>query len=150
MLAPHIIGWYCIVAGLSMLAGWLVAFRNRPYLGALGVFFLALAASLMIYDRAGGASLAVAGRAGTAIAPGMKWALRGTVLLAVIAFISAVVMAVQETRQRLRDVRIHYQAAAEALMAMSQAKDEQLRREKQAAPPPAPPKGEDQDGKKDA
>ena len=146
MLAPHIIGWYCVVTGVSMLAGWFVAFRNRPYLAALGVFFLALAASLMIYDKAGGASLAVAGKAGTAIAPGMKWALRGTILLAVAAFVAAVVLAVRETQQRMRDVRAHYQAAAEALMAMNQVR-EQKRREGEQGAPPEP---RDKDDGKDA
>ena len=146
MLPPHIIGYYCAVTGLSMVAGWYVSFRNRPYLGALGVFFLALAASLMIYDYGSIMTGPPGEEKRLIISSAMRWVLRGTTLLAATAFVAAVVMAVRESQQRLREVRAHYQAAAEALMAMSQAKEEQLRREKLAAPPP---ETEDRDGKKD-
>jgi hypothetical protein len=146
MLPPHILGYYCAVTGLSMVAGWYVSFRNRPYLGALGGFFLALAASLMVYDYGSVVIGPPDAEKRVMASAAMKWVLRGTTLIAVAAFVAAVVMAVQESQQRLREVRAHYQAAAEALMAISQAKEEQLRREKLAAPPP---KTEDRDEKKD-
>ena len=120
---PEVIGYYCLVAGASMVAGWWIAFRNRPYLLSLGVFFLALAASLMIWGRASTGPITVR----------VLWALRGTVGAAVIAFVVAVAQAVKETQQRLREVREHYQAAARALAEVARAKEQQLRQSQQQA-----------------
>jgi len=39
----------------------------------------------------------------------------------------AVVLATQETRRRIREMREHYRAAAEALAEMARAKEQQLR-----------------------
>ena len=117
MISAQTIGYYCLVAGLSMLAGWWIAFRNRPYLLSLGVFFVALAAALIIGDRM------VPG----VNAPGLRWALRAAVAVAVVAFVIAVVLATQETRRRIREMREHYRAAADALAEMARAKEQQLR-----------------------
>jgi len=117
LISAQTIGYYCLVAGLSMLAGWWIAFRNRPYLLSLGVFFVALAAALIIGDRM------VPG----VNAPGLRWALRAAVAVAVVAFVIAVVLATQETRRRIREMREHYRAAADALAEMARAKEQQLR-----------------------
>jgi prepilin signal peptidase PulO-like enzyme (type II secretory pathway) len=117
LISTQTIGYYCLVAGLSMIAGWWIAFRNRPYLLSLGIFFAALAAALIIGDRM------VPG----VDAPGLRWALRGAVAAAAVAFVIAVVLATQETRRRIREMREHYRAAAEALAEMARAKEQQLR-----------------------
>ena len=121
MISPQVIGYYCLIAGASMVAGWWLAFRNRTYLLSLGIFFLALAASLIIWGRASTGPITAR----------VLWSLRCTVGAAAIAFVMSVAQAVKETRQRLREVREHYRAAAQALTDVTQAKERQLRQSQQ-------------------
>ncbi len=119
MIPAQTIGFYCLVAGLSMLAGWWIAFRNRPYLLSLGISFLALAAALIISDRA---------RFGPP-SPALQGVFLASVGVAVLAFLVAAVLAVQETRRRIHEMREHYRAAAEALAEMARSKEQQLQDE---------------------
>lgn len=121
MIPAQTIGYLCLLAGLSMIVGWWVAFRNRPYLLSLGIFFAALAASLIISDRL---------QPG-ATSPALLWALRAVVAVAALAFVTAVVLAVQETRRRIQEIKEHYHAAAEALTEITRAKEQQLRQGQQ-------------------
>ncbi len=123
-MSPQTIGYFCLIAGASMLAGWWTTFRNRPYVGLLGGFFVALAASLMIANRL---------ETGP-VSPALKLGWWVAVVLAGLLLLGAFVMAVKESRARLREVREHYRAASEALVAMARAQEE-LRRRQQAEPP---------------
>lgn len=115
ILPTQTIGYYCLVAGACMVAGWWIAFRNRPYLLLLGLFFLALGASVIVGDRlqTGAAS------------PAWRWVLRVAIVVALLALVAAVVTAVQEARRRMEEVRQHYRAASEALMEIARAKEQQ-------------------------
>ncbi len=117
MIPAQTIGYYCLVAGVSMIAGWWIAFRNRPYLLSLGIFFAALAAALIVSDRT---------KFGPP-SPALQWVFLAAVGVAVVAFVAAVVLAVQETRRRIHETREHYRAAADALAEMARAKEQQLR-----------------------
>lgn len=115
-----------------MVAGWWVAFRNRTYLLLLGIFFLFLAASLIVGDRLQTGELGVAWRN----------VVRVTLTLSLLSLLAAVVAAVQETRQRLREVRQHYQAATEALLEITRAQElkrQQAQEQQSEATQDAPP-----------
>ncbi len=120
MISAQVIAYLCIVVGLSMVAGWWVAFRNRPYLGLLGLSFLALAAYLAARER-----VAVAKAAGATDLMMVRVEIAALVVCAAL-FVAATIAAVQESRRRLAEVREHFRAAEEGLMAMMEA--EQRRR----------------------
>ncbi len=125
MLSAQLIAYFCIVTGLSMVAGWWVAFRNRPYLGLLGASFLVLAAYLMARQHA--LTAQAAGQAD----PVMRWVQVAALAVYVVLVIAAVRAALQESRRRMAEVREHFRAAEEGLMAMMEA--ERRRREAQQA-----------------
>lgn len=106
---------FCIMVGLSLLAGFITQFRQRGYLGWLGLCFLALAAagfmSLREYPTGRNIALGIAG------------------VLFVFAFISAAL----QTRQRLAEIRRHQEALEAQMIAMMEAQREKERREKRAA-----------------
>lgn len=115
MMSPQLAASLTALVGVSMVAGWLSAFRNRAYLGWLGFAFLTFSASLL-----------AAARASQDQALGMAnphMALLAKVLLGACAlcFLLALVAAAQETSRRLQDIRTRHQAAEEALLAMMQA-----------------------------
>jgi len=120
-----------------MLAGWLSAFRNRAYLGWLGLGFMALSAYLLAYDRARTEITMGLPDAGAVL--GQKVAL--VVVLA--CFVLALITAVRETGRRIRTIRESHQAAEEAMLAMIQAS---LGEEKQqeSGVEPERPGGDDQ------
>lgn len=100
------------VVGLSMLAGWLSAFRNRAYLGWLGGAFLALSGYLIFRDRA-------------VVAQEMETSDPQAVLLAnlclgaaALAFVLALVAATLETTRRIRAIQERHRAAEDALLAV--------------------------------
>jgi TRAP-type C4-dicarboxylate transport system permease small subunit len=115
------------LVGLSMVAGWLSAFRNRAYLGLLGLAFLMLSGSLLAADRAS-AMQALGGPADP------KMALAATVLLAgcVVSFAAALLAALRETARRVREVRERHEAAEQAMLEMIRASQEREQQERPA------------------
>jgi len=117
IIPTQTIGYFCLVAGACMVAGWWVAFRNRSYLLLLGLFFLMLGTSVIVGDRLQTGQLP----------PLWRWVLRVTIAVALLALVAAVVTAVREARRRMEEVREHYRAASEALMEIARAKEQQRR-----------------------
>lgn len=124
MISAQVIAYLCIVVGLSMIAGWWGAFRNRPYLGLLGASFLVLAAYLGLQQKVDAAQDAGVTN------PALVWAQIGALAVCVALFIAATIAAVQESRRRLAEVREHFRAAEEGFIAMMEAE----RRRKAAEP----------------
>jgi hypothetical protein len=113
VIPAQTIAYLCIVVGLSMIAGWWTAFRNRPYLGLLGASFLVLATYLIVRER-------------VAANPAIVWVQIAALAIYAVLVVAAVVAAVQESRRRLAEVREHFRAAEEGFVAMMEA--EQRRR----------------------
>ena len=118
MMSPQVAAGLTAFVGVCMVAGWLSAFRNRAYLGWLGLAFLALSGSLLAHDRARQAQvLGVA-------SPQVSLLAKILLLVCLLSFVLALVAAVRETARRLRDIRDRHRAAEEALLAMMQARRE--------------------------
>ena len=115
MISAQVIAYLCIVVGLSMVAGWWVAFRNRPYLGLLGLSFLTLAAYLVSREKV------AAAKAAGATNVTMVWVEIAALVICAALFVAATIAAVQESKRRMAEVREHFRAAEEGLMAMMEA-----------------------------
>ncbi len=115
MMSPQVAASLLVVLGLSMVAGWVTVFRNRYYLGSLGIAFLALAGALMAGNKVKLAAEFGASEPGLAVV--------GRVLLIAAAAFGALalILAVQETRRRMAEMRESYRAAEEALIEMVEA-----------------------------
>ncbi len=115
--------------GLCLIAGWLSGFRNRGYLGWLGLAFVCLAGAIWASGEA-----ELAREMGAAANRPMRL---GQVLLGVcvVAFVLAVLSAVQETQRRVREIRARHEAAEEALIEM-------LRAQRGKKPDPGPAEDE--------
>ncbi len=111
------IAYFCVIAGLSMLVGWWTTFRNRPYLGLLGGFFLVLAAVVAIGVRLQD------GERGRLL----LWGWWAAVAVGAVLLGAAFVTAGQESRRRIQEVREHYRAAEEAMVEMARLQQEKLR-----------------------
>ena len=83
---------------LSLLAGWLVAFRARTYVGWLGLGFLALAIMFHL-------------RRAEIIARGWPF-----LIVATVFFVLAFLAAARESAQRLRALRAEREAAEQAFL----------------------------------
>jgi hypothetical protein len=111
-VTPRLAATLTTIVGLSMLAGWLSAFRNRAYLGWLGLAFMAVSGYLMAYDVAQNAKTYSLPIGGAALAQKI------CLLICAIAFLLAVMAAARETRRRLREIKEGHRAAEEALLEM--------------------------------
>ena len=116
-MAP-VVASLLIIAGLSMVAGWATVFRNRYYLGLLGLAFLALAGALLAAQKVNAA------KEFGATAPSAAAIARVLLPAAAVFFLAAVVAAVHEVRRRIAEMREDYRAAEEALLAITQASAE--------------------------
>lgn len=128
MLSPQLIAGLLLIAGLSMVAGWLTAFRNRHYLGLLGLAFLSLSASLLC-----GAKAKEAREFGQAVGRLAFWG-KGLLLVFAVLVVCAMVAAVSETRRRIRELQESHRAAEEALLEIFKAS---AAKERGAERPPA-------------
>jgi len=126
-MSPELAAGLTAFAGLCMVAGWATAFRNRGYLGLLGVAFLVLAGFLLVLGMARGTQ-----ETGEANA---QMVLLSRVLLAacILLFLLAVVSAARETARRLREIRTGYREAEEAMLDIVKAS---LEKEAEAEPEP--------------
>jgi len=122
-MPPQTIAYLCLVVGLSMVAGWVVAFRNRPYLGLLGLSFLSLAGYVLAREavrRAQEARLS---------APGLTWLEVAALVATLLLFVASFWAAVQESRRRMREVREHFRAAEDAFTTLMEAERRKAERE---------------------
>ena len=111
-MTPRLAASLTTIVGLSMLAGWLSAFRNRAYLGWLGLAFLAVSGYLMAYDAARNAMT-------YSLPVGLAALVQKVCLLVcAVSFLLAIVAAVRETKRRIKEIREGHQAAEEALLEM--------------------------------
>ncbi len=104
--------------GVCLLAGWLAGFRNRSYVGWLGLAFVAL----------GGFLLALAeqkeAREMGAADPRLTVLIKVLLFVWLGAFLLSLIAAVRETVRRLRELRESHQAAADGLLEMLRASRE--------------------------
>ena len=114
-MSPQLAAGLTALVGICMVAGWLAAFRNRAYLGLLGLGFLAISGFLL--------SLANARAAEDLGADNSQAVLLARVLFAacVLLFLLAAVAAIRETARRMRAIRTSYREAEEAMLEMVQA-----------------------------
>ena len=117
------------IVGLSMLAGWLSAFRNRAYLGWLGLAFMSVSGYLFALDHLRLAHQLKQPHAGASIAA------NAFLIVCLVAFLLSLLTAVQETLRRIREIKGSHRAAEEALLAMMQAAHEREKRGDQPRPP---------------
>lgn len=115
MMSPQLAAGLTGFVGLCMLAGWLSAFRNRFYLGWLGLAFLSLAGAIW------GSGRAEAARALGGSDPRATLLAQVLFIVCVVAFLLALVSAVRETGRRVREIKERHAAAEEALLAMIRA-----------------------------
>lgn len=118
-MSPELAAGLTGFVGLCLAAGWVTGFRNRAYVGLLGLAFLLLAGSLFAAGRV------------EEIQPEeteanlYRLAAVGLLLTSAAAFALAAVSAVRETLRRLRELREEHEAAAEAMLEMFRARREQ-------------------------
>ena len=123
-MPPQIIAYLCLIVGLSMVAGWFLAFRSRPYLGLLGLAFLTLFAYIRIWLAVGEAHEA------KLAAPGLEWLGLGVLVVTAGLFLAAFWAAVQESRRRIREARERFRAAEAAMLAMLEAERKKKTKQK--------------------
>jgi len=117
-MSPQLAAGLTAFVGACLVAGWATGFRNRSYVGWLGAAFLTLAVSLWSTGQVEAAQ-EVGGRS-----PRMGLLAMLFFFVCLVCFLIAAVTAVRETVRRLRDMRVHHEAAAEAMLAMIRARRE--------------------------
>jgi hypothetical protein len=133
MMSPELVAGLTAFAGACLLAGWVSGFRNRAYVGWLGLAFLMLSGSLWCARSAREAQEAGLG------SPDMSLLTRVLLVVSVAAFLFALVAAIQETRRRLRKIKEDHEDSVEAMLTLLQAsrerdEDSDLPRPQEAEP----------------
>ncbi len=90
---------FCLLIGLSLLAGFITQFRDKGYMGLLGMSFLVLAVSAWV------SRVSVPARTGALGAAG-------------VLFFLAIISAVLHTRASLAEIRLRHKAFEEQMLAM--------------------------------
>jgi hypothetical protein len=133
MITPQFAAGLIAFVGICLLAGWITGFRNRSYVGWLGLAFVGLAGFLVAAGKVreakelGGTNLGMAALGKLLI---VVW---------VGALVLSAVSAVKETTRRLREIRAGHEAATEGLLEMmraSQERESEAPTEQSEASPP--------------
>jgi hypothetical protein len=95
----RIAAWFCIIVGSSLLIGFVTQFRERLYVGTLGLSFLALAIAAFLHP----------------VSPPAR---NVAIYVACGLFLIAFYFALQETRARLAALRRQHKAMEDQLLAM--------------------------------
>jgi hypothetical protein len=122
-MSPQFAAGLTAFVGLCLVAGWATGFRNRSYVGWLGLAFLLLAGSLMSAAKAGEA------RELGADAPALGLLAKVLFGACFVAFLLAALAAVRETARRLQELRLHHEEAAEAMLEIFRASQARERAE---------------------
>jgi len=117
-MTPQLGAGLTAFVGICLLAGWVTGFRNRSYVGLLGLAFVALAGFLIALGKAGEAHDVGLTGSGPRLA---AWVL---LLFSIGAFLLAAIAAVRETARRLREVRESHEEAAQGLLELVRASRE--------------------------
>jgi hypothetical protein len=121
----RVAGSFASIIGLSLLAGFFIQFRDRGYVGWLGVNFLLLAGAGFTWQSN----------------PEMRGYLLGA---AGLSFLFALVSAILHTREKLRDINDRQQAFEAQMLAMLEVEREKHKksRESRFQSPETPQSGE--------
>jgi hypothetical protein len=114
-MTPQFAAGLTAFVGICLLAGWVSGFRNRSYVGWLGLAFLGLSGFLLAAARA---------RAAQEMGhpePGMAAVGKALLLLWIVALLLSALSAVRETARRLREVRASQEEAAQGLLELVRA-----------------------------
>ncbi len=104
--------------GVCLIAGWISGFRNRSYVGWLGLAFLALSGFLVALGKVREA------QEFNKASPGFSLMAKALFVIWAGAFIVALVAAVRETLRRLSELRASHEAAAEGFLEIMRATQE--------------------------
>ncbi len=126
-MTPQFAASLTLFVGICLLAGWLTGFRNRSYVGWLGLAFVGLSGFLLVLGKVKEA------RELGHLNRGMIVVMRLLIVVWVGALLLSAVSAVRETARRLREIRASHEAAAEGLLELMRATAERK------AESPAPP-----------
>jgi|GEM_PF-4610228 len=107
-------GGFALIIGLALVAGYITQFRERGYVGWLGASFLCLAAAGFIWENSP--------------------SLRGYLLSAAgLAFLCALVSAVLQTREKLREIGDRQQAFEAQMLAILEIEKAKLEKNKSSS-----------------
>ena len=104
--------------GICLIAGWISGFRNRSYVGWLGLAFLALSGFLVALGKVREAQEFGASN------PRLGLVAKALFVVWVGAFVLALVAALRETSRRLKDLRTSHEAEAEGFLEIVRATQE--------------------------
>jgi ABC-type Fe3+ transport system permease subunit len=117
-MTPQLAAGLTAFVGICLLAGWVTGFRNRSYVGLLGLAFIGLSGFLLAAARA---------RAAQEIGrpePAMATLARVLLFVWLAALLLSAVSAVREAARRLREVRESHEEAAQGLLELVRASRE--------------------------
>jgi len=135
-MTPQLAAGLTAFVGICLIAGWVTGFRNRSYVGLLGLAFVVLAGFPIALAKAGEAhDLGLSGS-------GLRLTAWVLLLVSVGAFLLAAIAAVRETARRLREVRESHEEAAQGLLELVRASRE---REEETQPEGGGAAGSDND-----
>ncbi|MDH4178949.1 MAG: hypothetical protein OEV33_00445 [Armatimonadota bacterium] len=129
-MSPQLAAGLTALVGICMVAGWVTAFRNRAYLGLLGLAFLALSGFLWTGGKARVAGEMELGD------PQMLLLARALLAACLVLFLLAALAAARETTRRVHEIRSGYREAEGAMLEMVKAS---LEKEKKAEAEPSHP-----------
>jgi len=118
-------GGFCIIVGLSLIVGFLRQFRERGYVGWLGLCFMALAGAAFISSRMHEAMRLQQKALAAAAMQQRNIVMAVAGILFVISFISAV----QQTRQRIADIKRRQESIEEQMLAMLEVEREKHKKD---------------------
>ncbi len=136
-MSPQMAAGLTAFVGVCLIAGWISGFRNRAYVGWLGLAFLALAGFLLALGKHKEAQQT------GATDPRLATAVKVLLFAWVAAFVVSMVAAVRETSRRLKELRANHEAAAEGLLEIVRTSKE---REARSGPAGAEDEGEGSSG----
>jgi hypothetical protein len=117
-MSPQVAAGLTAFVGICLIAGWITGFRNRAYVGWLGLAFLALAGFLLALGKHKEAQ-----ETGAAD-PRLATAVKVLLFVWVAAFLVSMVAAVRETSRRLKELRASHEAAEEGLLEIMRGRQE--------------------------
>jgi ABC-type Fe3+ transport system permease subunit len=135
-MTPQLAAGLTAFVGICLLAGWVTGFRNRSYVGWLGLAFIGLSGFLLAAGRAHAAQEMARPE------PAMATLARALLFIWIAALLLSAVSAVRETARRLREIRESHEEAAQGMLELVRASRE---RAEEAQPEAGRAAGSDDD-----